>query len=339
MAETSGFFNAEEQADGSYDREYFAQQFAYYFALFIGNGVFFPDAGKLQVVQNSAQNMSVDVNIGDAFLNGYWYNNSTPLNVKLENASPNLNRIDSIVLEWNITTRDIKAKAVKGTEASDAQISVLQRDDSVFQLRLAHINVTQGITGITNAQIVDDRLDKDVCGIVTGVVEQVDTTTLYQQFVSWYEQFTKKAGADLDQWTKQEQQDFESWRTANEATFNKWFQDINAKLGTEPATNLQKQIDGMNNMVEVELTLEGWIGDSAPWSQRVAVPNLKETDSISLAPAIDKDTGIDKTKLLKKLTGMIDAGETEDGFATFYCNIKKPTETFKIRLKGVTKGV
>ena len=58
MAETSGFFNAEEQADGSYDREYFAQQFAYYFALFIGNGVFFPDAGKLQVVQNLAQNMS-----------------------------------------------------------------------------------------------------------------------------------------------------------------------------------------------------------------------------------------------------------------------------------------
>ena len=85
--------------------------------------------------------------------------------------------------------------------------------------------------------------------------------------------------------------------------------------------------------------MKGWVGDSAPWSQRVAVLNLKETDSISLAPAIDKDTGIDKTKLFKKLTGMIDAGETEDGFATFYCNIKKPTATFKIRLKGVTKGV
>ena len=336
--ETSGFFNAEEQVDGSYDREYFAQQFAYYFALFIGNGVFFPNSGKLQVIQNSAQNMSVDITAGNAFINGYWYDNSTPLNVKLENASPSLNRVDSIVLEWNITTRDIKAKVVKGTEAGDAQIPVLQRDDSVFQLRLAHITVTQGLTGITDAQIVDDRLDKGVCGVVTGVVEQVDTTTLYQQFTSWYEQFTKKAGSDLDQWTQQEQQDFEAWRTTNEEAFKKWFDDINAKLGTEPATNLQKQIDNMNNMVEVEITLEGWIGDSAPWSQRVAVPNLKETDSISLAPAIDKDTGIDKTKLLKKLTGFIDAGETEDGFATFYCNIKKPTAAFKIRLKGVTKG-
>lgn len=348
--ETYGFFNAEEQADGTYDREYFAQEFAYYFALFVGNGVFFPSSGKLQVSQNSAQNMSIDITSGDAFINGYWYNNNTTLTIPVENASPTLNRIDSVVIEWNLTTRDIKAKIVKGKEAAEAKIPDLQRDDSVFQLRLAHISVTQGLTGITNAQITDDRLDKSVCGIVAGLIEQVDTTTLYQQFESWYEQFITKAASDLDTWTQQEQQDFKSWRqneettfeewrTQNESAFQSWFEDINSKLGTEPATSLQKQIDDMNNVVEVELTLEGWTGDSAPWSQRVAVPNLKETDNISLAPAIDKNTGLEQTKLIKKLAAMIDAGETEDGYATFYCNVKKPTDTFKIRLKGVTKGV
>lgn len=337
--ESYGFFNAEEQADGSYDREYYAQQFAYYFALFVGNGVFFPNSGKLQVKQNSAQNMSIDITAGDAFINGYWYNNSTQLTLQVENASPSLNRIDSAVIEWNLTTRDVKAKIVKGKEAADPQIPELQRDDSVYQIRLAHINVTQGLTSITNAQITDDRLDSSVCGIVAGLIEQVDTTTLYQQFESWYQQFISKASSDLDNWTQQEQSDFENWRTENESAFNEWFQDINAKLGTEPATNLQSQIDNMNNIIEVELTLDGWQGESAPWSQRVEIPEMKESDNVSLAPAITKDTGLDKTKLLKKLTGMIDAGETFDGYAMFYCNVKKPTESFNVWLRGVTKGV
>ena len=30
MSQTSGFFNAEQLSDGSYDRVYMAQQFAYY---------------------------------------------------------------------------------------------------------------------------------------------------------------------------------------------------------------------------------------------------------------------------------------------------------------------
>lgn len=328
MAETSGFFNAEELSDGSYDREYFAQQFAYYFALFIGNGIFMTDTDKLKVVQNTDLGMYVKVLPGDAFINGYWYNNSTELVLSVENASASLNRIDSVVIQWNVTTREIKTVVKKGTEADEPISPAIQKDSSIYELEIARIIVNKAQTGITDAEIQDMRLNSDSCGIVTGVIDQVDMTSLFNQFTSWYNQFTTSADSVYNTWTEEKQN-----------LFDAWFAEINAKLGTEPATNLQLQIDNINNTVEVELTLEGWVGDSAPWSQRVAVPNLKETDSISLAPAIDKDTGTDRTKLLKKLTGMIDAGETEDGFATFYCNIKKPTETFKIRLRGVTKEV
>ena len=75
MSQTSGFFNAEQLADGSYDRVYMAQQFAYYFSKFIGNGVFITPATQLKVVPQNMPSMGVNVLVGDAYINGYWYRN------------------------------------------------------------------------------------------------------------------------------------------------------------------------------------------------------------------------------------------------------------------------
>ena len=78
MAETSGFFNAEMvEGDGSttYDRIYYADQFAYYFSKFISNGVYINPATQLKVT--SKGELKLNVAVGDAFINGYWYKNET----------------------------------------------------------------------------------------------------------------------------------------------------------------------------------------------------------------------------------------------------------------------
>ena len=59
MAEYSGFFNANETQSGVYDRVYNAEDFAKYFALFVGNGVFINPANQLKVVPKTGLTVTV----------------------------------------------------------------------------------------------------------------------------------------------------------------------------------------------------------------------------------------------------------------------------------------
>lgn len=201
MAETSGFFNAEEKADGTYDREYFAQQFAHYFALFIGNGVFYDSSERLQVVQDQSMSMMVDLLPGNAFINGYWYSNGPDaLVLQVPVADSVQPRIDSVVLQWTTMTRDITAKVKTGIPAANPQPPALIRTDTIYELELARISLARAQVGITTASIQDMRLNDAVCGIVQGVVQQVDLTTLFNQFTQWYNDFTSAADAEFTEW-------------------------------------------------------------------------------------------------------------------------------------------
>lgn len=310
MAETSGFFNAEELEDGTYDREYFAQQFAHYFAQFIGNGIYMTEATMLQVSQNAALNMSADINIGDAFINGYWYSNSSVLTLLFENASSVYSRIDSVRLRWTSTDRKINAVIVKGTEANSPVSPPLVRDDGTYDLELARVTIARAQTGITDGNISDMRLDSDVCGIVQGVVQQIDFTTLFKQYSAWFEE---------------------------------WFADVNARLGDEPATNLQLQIDGLKN--DQVLVATGF-SSSAPYTTTIDVPNLLTTDAIeafiNLIPSYDDDrTTAEKAAVLKsrrqQLAKVDDISCNEDGKLVLTALSKQPS-TFEFWLRGGSTG-
>ena len=67
--EKSSFFNSV-----SGDRVYRAEEWAEYFASFIGNGVFPVPSSGLQVVAGSG--MAVTVKTGKAWINGYFRNAS-----------------------------------------------------------------------------------------------------------------------------------------------------------------------------------------------------------------------------------------------------------------------
>ena len=69
MSQTSGFFDAMySESTNSYDLEYFAAQFAAYFALFVKSGVFGSPTNQLKV--SSGDGMSVKGSPGWAFING-----------------------------------------------------------------------------------------------------------------------------------------------------------------------------------------------------------------------------------------------------------------------------
>ncbi|MEG0906586.1 MAG: hypothetical protein RSA49_05250, partial [Anaerovoracaceae bacterium] len=161
------------------DRKYKVDIFAAYFASFVGNGVFGKSLENLAVL--AKEGMNIIVKPGKAWINGYFYINDSDLNFKLDNADGVLKRIDRLVIRWSLLDRKISIEIKKGVMSQEPTPAVLKRDGEVYELAIADILIGNGVIAITKAMITDLRLDSNLCGIVTGVIDQVDTTTLFNQ--------------------------------------------------------------------------------------------------------------------------------------------------------------
>lgn len=182
MAIRSSFFNS---VNG--DRRYLAYNFAEYFASFIGNGVFANPSNTFQVYEK--ENMIVNVKAGKAWINGYIAVNDGDYNLTITNADGVLNRIDRIVLRLDFNVRAINIAVKKGAFASTPVAPTLQRDAEVYELVLADVYVGKGITKITQSNITDQRMNKALCGVVKGTVDQIDTTDLFNQYGSAFQEW------------------------------------------------------------------------------------------------------------------------------------------------------
>lgn len=171
MAEFSGFFNAKIVND-AYDREYHADDFAEYFANFVGNGVFEDNLGELMVSQNDVADMGIKVLSGQAFINGYRYKNDDEFFLSIDVADGILNRIDLIVLRLDVVERKIHLAIKRGTPAASALVPDIQRDSDIYELKLAEISIKAGATNISQTEITDTRDNKDVCGFVRTVADK-----------------------------------------------------------------------------------------------------------------------------------------------------------------------
>lgn len=210
MALTYGFFDA-ELVQGQYDRVYNAAEFAQYFSLLIKNGVFPDPSTNLQVKASSpTANMNVNIEAGYGWINGYWAKNDSPYTLTIQPAHGSLNRIDAVVLRWVSSTRSMEFDVLTGTPNASPQIPNLTRTVEIYELMLASITVANGTTSIAQASITDKRPDSSVCGWVTSLIENIDTTDLFAQF---------------------------------EDAFETWFDNIKGQLEGDVVTNLQRQID------------------------------------------------------------------------------------------------
>ena len=197
MAETSGFFNA-HLVGGNYDRTYLAEQFAKYFASFIGNGIFGGKLSELMVVQHPDAGMKVNVLPGLSWINGFWYENSSDLTVDIEVSDGIQSRVDNVVVRWGNVERKIWVEVVKGTLAPDAIAPALERNSDYYDLKIAEIHVEAGLTSISQANIIDTRFDNEVCGLVTGLVDQIDATEYKNLLNSFVQDYTVEFKAFLE---------------------------------------------------------------------------------------------------------------------------------------------
>ena len=203
--EKSSFFNAHLE-NGVYDRTYQAEDFAKYFSTFIGNGVFPNPSTNCQVIAND--NMTIKLQPGLAWINGYLYQNTDELQLTVDPADGVLNRQDRVVLRLDFVNREIKAYVLKGeyTSSDTPHAPELTRTADIYELGLAQIDVMAGVTKITQSAINDVRWQVYQCGIVSGTVKTVDITTLYNQYKTKFEEdennFATKANSTYADFNK-----------------------------------------------------------------------------------------------------------------------------------------
>ncbi|MEK4024484.1 hypothetical protein [Sporosarcina sp. FSL W7-1283] len=235
------------------DRRYKAEDFAQYFATFIGNGIFVRPSDCLQILANG-DSMSVIVRPGKAWINGYYLINDEDYTLSLDKGDTTLNRIDRIVIRLDYTERKMSVQVKRGTLSASPVAPILKRDADAYELALADVYVAKGSLNISQAIITDTRLNNNLCGLMHAVVNQVDTTTIFNQYQAWFDHYSNLKADEFNAWTEDQKTSFLLWRDLEEiafqtwsadqrAAFDTWFETIRNILDTNAAGNLQLQID------------------------------------------------------------------------------------------------
>ena len=253
-----------------YDRPNSAEQLRATFSSLLSNGIVSTKtssmASEVGFIVDAVEGMEIAVNKGVCWINGSCGKEPSRRTFKLD-AGMEQPRYDSVVLRWDNrqAARNIDIFVKKGTPGGDPTIPLLERNSSVYELRIANILVKANTLAITTKNITDTRLDTEDCGLVVGLVENIDTSQLYKQI----------------------QSDLYDFKSTEQAEFMSWFETIQDILDENAAGNLQKQID---TKVPMERTINGKaltgnititaadIGTSAIFLAAHPVGSLYETD-------------------------------------------------------------
>lgn len=204
MALVYGFFNSENG-----DRKYNAEEIGRYLQGIISDGVFADSSDSLQVMANG--DMTTAVQPGRAMLDFHWLENTEPF-ILQHDIGTALARYDAVVMKLDMENRCITIEVKKGTPAAAPAIPAVERTDTIKEYMLGAVFIEKLATSFTQSAITDTRPNNSVCGWVTGVIEQIDTETLWAQLT---------------------------------ADFYEWFDRMKDQLTEDAAGNLQAQIDGL----------------------------------------------------------------------------------------------
>lgn len=188
-----GYFDSEvtgfDDATGLpiFDRAQDSDFMAAMFASVWGSGVYPNPSDNLQVMERDDSTFGVKIMPGRCWIQGRFGKQEDAENIELTAASTTADRIDNIVVELSKTNRTVTIKKVDGVPSSAPAAPALVRTSDTFQICLAQCRVRKNAVKVNQSDIIDTRPNADLCGYVTGIITQVDTTTIFNQYSSWLE--------------------------------------------------------------------------------------------------------------------------------------------------------
>jgi len=175
-----------QESGGVYDREYGSSEIREVMGKLIGNGVYATPSTNMQIIADSG--LTTKMQPGSCWINGAFGVADTEESFTHDPSASG--RIDIIVARFDLSLsyRSIRSLLIKGTEGLTTAPSLIQTD-SIRDILLARVNVRAGETSILQSDITDMRHDSTVCGIVAGIIDQIDTTDLFAQYQSAFYAF------------------------------------------------------------------------------------------------------------------------------------------------------
>ena len=174
-----------------------------------------------------------------------------------------LNRYVAVVIKVDDT--DAVRDAVPYLKYSDYATTpvkpTMTRTETVKEYCLAYIYIKAGATAITASDIEDTRQDTNLCGWVTGLIDQITPDTLYTQFT---------------------------------ALFNEWFSGLQDLIDENTETML---VNALPVSVAVTLSSNSWTLDGGLYKQSVTVTNMNNTKSVVIQPATESVTAFSASEI------------------------------------------
>lgn len=219
MAEISKFFNS---APGD-PRTYQASDFADYFGSVLSTGLLHTDNIPALEVKCDGNDLRTYVTPGKAIIQGYLYENTSNLYLEHALPEPTLDRIDRIVLRLDKRnqSRYIRLFVKQGVPSSNPVPPELQRDDFIYELSLAQIRVRANTSTLNPADLIDERLDENLCGLVHSLIS-IPTS----QFQAQWDLYFNAKKDEIDAETLNYLQQLASNIASFEQEWDTWFSGI-----------------------------------------------------------------------------------------------------------------
>ena len=220
-----GFFNS---ING--DRKYSAEEMNRPYKRLISDGIFATPQGTpstdLQVL-SADDGMNIIVKKGDGLLGEKWFENPSDLAITVASNTSIVPRIDSIIIQMDNTQNGRICNVVyrEGEPNSNPGPPLINNVENIIEKRVANIRVAPGAVFIGQDLIYDLRGSSE-CPWITSLVQQVDTSALFLQWQTAYENFYNTS-----------QEDFENLKNL---------------LDESTATRLQAEIDNIKEDVKTK---------------------------------------------------------------------------------------
>lgn len=282
MAWTSGFFNS---VNG--DRLYNADQMSKIFDGLITSGVYHKVGNKLAVQPNNG--MTIQINTGRGWFGSRWVNNDSEYLQTLEQSDVLLNRYCAVCIRVDTTQAERKAEPYfkYSDYAATPTKPTMERTETVKEYCLAYVYIKAQAAEITEADIEDTRANTELCGWVTGLIEQVDTDTLWTQWQAQWKNFMSAADTENDTWQAEQRAAFLDW-------YNNLVEYIDSDVQTklvDDVFQLQSDVTELQGQcIKSTGTFEGlgWVSHTdGSYTQTIEVQGVTATNDIMVFPAAE----------------------------------------------------
>ncbi|MBR6725537.1 MAG: hypothetical protein IKL81_00960 [Clostridia bacterium] len=220
MALRSGLFDSTEiiESASGYPRGNRAENaefFARYFSRFVGNGVYASPSDGFLV--KAGDGLNVKIMPGDAFINGYFAFCTEEQIISL------FSGVEETV--YRIVLRMNRILGCISLEVLDDNIA-LTRNENIYELALADVRVGASASYIMQSDIVDLRFDSELCGMVTALIDQLDTSAFAEQLDAVIADSADAYASQLDFIASAEQE------------FCLWIDSLHERIGEDGIVNL-----------------------------------------------------------------------------------------------------